>query len=263
VNLDGVFAEVVASLDRPTTRTRGSRRSYGERLVTGWRGARKLDVSCEYATSGANGLSSRWHVVADVDGCPPLLVHLNRRGRADAEAAVRGDISVVPTGDAAFDEAWTIEGAPRKTVATIFSSPVRDAVSRLAATGVKLGAFDALNGNGVVYVSELARRGMVKVSASGPYDTEVVLRGIDLAVAVCDAIAAVVDARQEEPPSPAVLAAEEADVKAVLANDPGSMEGRLWRRLSTRTRVLVVVLAIVLGIYTLWDLGRQALSFLH
>jgi hypothetical protein len=256
VNLDGVFAEVVASLERPTTRVS---KSYTERVVTGWRGTRKLDVRCAYGRSGSSGLVSQWLVVTDVESSPPLLVHLNRRSRTDAEAAVRGDIVVVRTGDAAFDEGWTIEGAPRKTAAAVFASPVRDAVARLAATGLKLSAFDAVDSHGVVYICD----GTVKVSSSGPFDAEIVLRGIVLAVAVGEAIAGIVEARRQSPPTPAALAAEGADVKAALATDPGSMEGRLWRRLSTRTRVLVVVGAVILGIYTLVDLASQALSFLH
>jgi hypothetical protein len=256
VDIESVSAAVVASLDRPIRRV--SKR-HNERLVTGWRGTRKLDFGCEYGRSGSSGFVSQWYVAAEVEGCPPLLVHLNRRGRTDAEAAGRGDIVVVRTGDAAFDEGWTVEGAPQKTVAMVFTSSVREAVARLSETGVKLKAFDAVDSNGVVYISA----GTVKVSSSGPFDADVVLRGIELAVVVCEAISVIVDARRQSPPAPAQIAAEEADVGGALRSDPGSMEGRLWRRMSTKTRVLVVIGALVLGIYALVDLARQALSFLH
>jgi hypothetical protein len=256
VSVDAIFTEVLASLERHTTRV--SKRSYGERLATGWRGAQKLDIECHISQT-SSGLHQEWHVTADVEGCPPLLFYLNRRGSSDAEAAARGSIVVVPTGDADFDGAWTIEGAPRATVAKVFAPAVRDAVAGLGAKNKNIGAYEAIDGDGVLH----AAGGRVEVSARGPFDAELVLLGIDLVVAVCKEITAIADLRRQSPPAPATVAAEEAEVKAALATHPSETEWRWWRRLSTRTQVLIIVAAVILGIAVLVNWVHDTLAALR
>jgi hypothetical protein len=64
------------------------------------------------------------------------------------------------------------------------------------------------------------------------------------------------------PPAPAALAQEEAEVQAARAARPDDFEGRVWRRMSTRTRTILLIAVIAIGIYTLFDYARQALTFL-
>lgn len=257
MDINLVVAEVAASLDGPVTRP--SERSYGERLVTGTRDGQKIDVRCEHIPTG-RGPADDWDVVAEVDGCPPLVLHLNRRGPNDAEAAARGDIVIVPTGDAAFDEAWTIEGAPRAIVARVFGPSVRDAVAKLAATRIILSASDATSSEGVLSVAA----GKVKISSNhGAFDAAVLLRAIDLTVAVCKEIAGVVDERRRSPPGSTVLAAEELELKTVQALVPEYMETRVWRRMSRRTRAILFVCAVLVAICTVVGLLQDAASFIH
>jgi hypothetical protein len=254
VNLDAVAAQIAASLDRSSIGP--TQESSTKRLVSGWRGPQKIDVECHHFRSG-DGDAYDWHVVADLEASPPLILNLNRRGKADAEAAARGDIVVVPSGDAAFDEEWTIEGAPRATVPRVFSLRVREAVTKLAPRLV-FHRSDAYDAEGVLHVAE----GKVKASKQGPYDADLVLLAVDLVVAVCEEISALADARRGSPPSPEAVAAEEAEVRAVRANAPDSMEGRFWRRLSRRSRVLIVAGAVVVGIGVVIKWVDEARDFL-
>jgi hypothetical protein len=255
MDLDGTFAAVVAGLERATTRK--SKTSYQERLVSGFRGGHELDVLCAYYQR--DGVGYAWTVNAEVKDAPPLLFRLTRRGGNDAEAAERGDLTIAPTGDAAFDAAWTIEGAPRATVKRVFSPRARDAMTKLATTRITPKSSDDVHGEGTVHVDG----GKVGVSSwSGPFDAGTVLAGIDLVVALCDELTAVRDERRRSPPPATTLAAERADIEAARAARPKTGEERIWRRMSTRTRnILIVAVAGILG-YALVDYVRQALTFL-
>jgi hypothetical protein len=144
-------------------------------------------------------------------------------------------------------------------VAKVFAPAVRDALARLGAKNKNIGAYEAIDGDGVLNVVG----GRVKVSARGPFDAELVVLGVELVVAVCKEITAIADVRRQSAPAPATLAAEEAEVKAALATHPSETEWRWWRRLSTRTQVLLIVAAVVLGIAVLVNWVHETLGALR
>jgi hypothetical protein len=166
------------------------------------------------------------------EGSPPLLLEAWTRDARDDEVIARGAMRVVTTGDAAFDGAWCVEGAPEATVRSLLDPEMRAGISTLKRPRTVF--LDTPDGT-----LRIDGRDVAVHSSAKEYDDEEILRDVDLVVRVCTLLGDLATQRRGAPLTPDEQSAEKAAIERLRAD-----REKWWPRAPWRVRVFAIALAL-------------------
>jgi hypothetical protein len=176
-----------------------------------------------------------WTVTAKAAG-PPMLATARHRSLGEGRAIASGAIEDVGTGDAAFDRAWLVEGAPKQTIRSVFDEDVRRAMDAV-------GDFTLAIEDGKIVAS---------VNGSGVSGLDAIQGGIAAVLALRKSAARIGSGSKEE----------RAEAEAAIAALRAKRE-RFWARLSIPGKIgtvfLVTVLVIAVGSGLFYGCGINTL----